>query len=111
MAALPRGGTALPQAVPHPLDPLTADEIAAAARIVRDERGLGPPARFVLEGGWRGASVPRRANLHTVAVYHKGKKAVTVLVLEGRNPSRGRLVQGLQAAHGEVEQVHLAMWG
>jgi hypothetical protein len=63
----------------------------------------------LLEGGLRGASVPRRATLDTVAVYHK--KAVTVLVLEGRNPSRGGLVQGLQAAHGQVEQVHLARWG
>jgi primary-amine oxidase len=31
----------------HPLEPLSADEIAAAAAILAGERGLGPAARFV----------------------------------------------------------------
>ena len=35
--------------VPHPLDPLTADEIRQAAAIVRRERGVGE--------GWRFASI------------------------------------------------------
>jgi primary-amine oxidase len=35
--------------VPHPLDPLTAEEIRQAAAIVRRERGIGD--------GWRFASV------------------------------------------------------
>ena len=37
---------AMPAAA-HPLDPLTTDEIAVAARLVREARGLGPSARFV----------------------------------------------------------------
>jgi primary-amine oxidase len=45
--------------VPHPLDPLTADEIRQAADIVRRERGVGP--------GWRFASIelkePDKADL------------------------------------------------
>ncbi len=31
----------------HPLEPLTAEEIAAAARLLQTERNLGPTARFV----------------------------------------------------------------
>ncbi len=38
--------------VPHPLDPLTADEIRQAAVIVRRERGVGE--------GWRFASIELR---------------------------------------------------
>src|SRR3984957_16312759 len=45
--------------VPHPLDPLTADEIRQAAAIVRRERGVGE--------GWRFASIelgePSKADL------------------------------------------------
>ncbi|WP_018330660.1 primary-amine oxidase [Actinomycetospora chiangmaiensis] len=33
--------------VTHPLEPLTADEVAAAAAILKEARGLGPMARFV----------------------------------------------------------------
>ena len=33
--------------VTHPLEPLTADEIATASSILREARGLGPSARFV----------------------------------------------------------------
>jgi len=33
--------------VRHPLDPLTAEEIEAAARILRQDRGLAASARFV----------------------------------------------------------------
>ena len=31
----------------HPLEPLTADEIGAAAALLRAEQGLGDSARFV----------------------------------------------------------------
>ena len=31
----------------HPLDPLTAEEIEAASRILRQDRDLAPSARFV----------------------------------------------------------------
>ncbi len=43
------GATAVASAttVSHPLDPLSAGEIALAARAVREARGLGPSARFV----------------------------------------------------------------
>ncbi|GLZ51072.1 primary-amine oxidase [Actinomycetospora sp. NBRC 106378] len=33
--------------VAHPLEPLTADEVSAAAAILKEARGLGPTARFV----------------------------------------------------------------
>ena len=39
--------TAARTTITHPLDPLTADEITHAARIVRDAQPLGPRARFV----------------------------------------------------------------
>ena len=45
--------------MPHPLDPLTADEIRQAAAIVRRDRGVGE--------GWRFASIelkePAKADL------------------------------------------------
>ncbi|WP_041781991.1 primary-amine oxidase [Mycolicibacterium chubuense] len=42
----------------HPLDPLSADEITAAAAILRRERGVGaPPAPGGPELGWRFASI------------------------------------------------------
>ncbi len=43
------GATAVASATTasHPLDPLSAGEIALAARAVREARGLGPSARFV----------------------------------------------------------------
>ena len=49
--------------VPHPLDPLTADEIRQAAAIVRRERGVGE--------GWRFASIelkePSKADLPSLS--------------------------------------------
>ena len=36
-----------PTSVRHPLDPLTADEIASAVAILREQRRLGPRVRFV----------------------------------------------------------------
>jgi primary-amine oxidase len=36
----------LPGSVPHPLDPLTADEIRRAARAIRDQKGAGDSWRF-----------------------------------------------------------------
>ena len=36
-----------PTTIPHPLDPLSPDEIRAAARIIRAAQPLGPSARFV----------------------------------------------------------------
>jgi Cu2+-containing amine oxidase len=37
-----------PPAVAHPLEPLTADEVARAVRILRSERQLGDAMRFVI---------------------------------------------------------------
>ena len=59
----------------HPLEPLTSDEIAAAAELLRAERGLGPTARFVFVTlhepsksdllGWNpdAAPLPREAHI------------------------------------------------
>ena len=63
--------TAVP-ATTHPLEPLATEEVAAAARILKDEKGLGPSWRFVFVmlheppkpavRGWQpGAAVPREA--------------------------------------------------
>ena len=42
------GHDAPPPAVPHPLDPLSADEIRAAAAILRSQAELTPATRFVM---------------------------------------------------------------
>ena len=41
------GGQGSMVGVRHPLDPLTAEEIEAASRILRQDRGLAASARFV----------------------------------------------------------------
>jgi primary-amine oxidase len=61
--------------VPHPLDPLTADEIRQAAAIVRRERGVGD--------GWRFASIelrePSKADLPALeAGRRSGREALVV---------------------------------
>jgi Cu2+-containing amine oxidase len=33
--------------VTHPLDPLSADELASAVDVLRSERGLGEETRFI----------------------------------------------------------------
>ena len=69
-AAGPESGR--PEPTRHPLDPLTADEIAEAARIVRAARAIGASYRFVtialaeppkpaLRGYEAGQSTPREA--------------------------------------------------
>jgi primary-amine oxidase len=42
------GHDAPPPAAPHPLDPLSADEIRAATAILRSQAGLTPATRFVM---------------------------------------------------------------
>ena len=57
--------------VRHPLDPLTAEEIAAASRILRRDRGLAASARFVYvtlrepakDAVLRGEAVEREAHI------------------------------------------------
>jgi primary-amine oxidase len=61
--------------VPHPLDPLTADEIRQAAAIVRRERGVGD--------GWRFASIelkePSKADLPALESGRRtGREALVV---------------------------------
>jgi primary-amine oxidase len=48
---------------PHPLDPLSADEISLAVEILRRERGVGPRWRF----GWIELDEPLKQTVHAFA--------------------------------------------
>ncbi|HZC29112.1 MAG TPA: primary-amine oxidase, partial [Gaiellaceae bacterium] len=97
----------------HPLEPLTADEIAAAAGILRDELGLDERARFVfimlheppkdaIHSWTPDASVPREAE---VIVRERGRMGVLeaiVSLMEGK-VVRSERRQDVQAPISEEE--------
>jgi primary-amine oxidase len=70
------------ETVTHPLQPLTADEIAATSALLRELKGLGPTARFVFVSlhepprsavlGWSGEPLPREAH---VVLYERAERA------------------------------------
>lgn len=89
----------------HPLEPLSADEIAAASAILRDARGLTAAHRFVFVAlheppksavlGWPGVAPPREAH---VVLYERGTRATyeAVVSLTGAAVVSWTLVEGVQ---------------
>ena len=92
----------------HPLEPLSADEITAAAELLRTERHLGPTARFVfitlreptksdlLRWNPDAAPLPREAH---IVVYERGARATyeAVVSLSERSVLSWHAVDGVQA--------------
>ncbi len=92
----------------HPLDPLAADEIRAAAELLRAERGLGPGVRFVsvtlheppkdvVRGFAAGDAIDREA---FAVVFDPGAGATyeAVVSVTARELRAWRLVPGVQPA-------------
>jgi primary-amine oxidase len=94
--------------VGHPLEPLTADEIRAAADILRAERGLGPSARFVFVElheppkaavlAWSATDEPLPREAHVV-LYERSERATyeAVVSLTDRSVTSFAAVPGVQA--------------
>ena len=96
------------RAVTHPLDPLTADEIARTVAVLRERRGLGDEARFVdialrepekdeLARYTDGAATPREA---AVVVLDRAAQTTheAVVSLDDGAIRSWSLVPGVQAA-------------
>ena len=96
----------------HPLEPLTADEITAAAALLRTERHLGPDRPLRLHHAARAAEadllrwnpdaapLPREAH---IVVYERGARATyeAVVSLSERSVLSWHAIEGVQAAdHG-----------
>ncbi len=79
--------------VPHPLDPLTADEIRQAAAIVRRERGVGD--------GWRFASIELK----------EPSKADLSALESGRRSGREALVVCWDRADGQAYRAVVSLTG
>ncbi len=79
--------------VPHPLDPLTADEIRQAAAIVRRERGVGE--------GWRFASIELK----------EPSKADLPALESGRRSGREALVVCWDRADGQAYRAVVSLTG
>ena len=79
--------------VPHPLDPLTADEIRQAAAIVRRERGVGD--------GWRFASIELK----------EPSKADLPALESGRRSGREALVVCWDRADGQAYRAVVSLTG
>ena len=79
--------------VPHPLDPLTADEIRQAAAIVRRERGVGE--------GWRFASIELK----------EPAKADVPSLSSGRLTAREALVVCWNRADGQAYRAVVSLTG
>jgi primary-amine oxidase len=87
----------------HPLEPLTADEISAAADIVKAEQGLGADARFVFitlheppkAAVQAGETVPREA---FVVLYDRSRRATfeAVVSLADRRVTAWEHIEGVQ---------------
>ena len=81
--------------VPHPLDPLTADEIRQAAVIVRRERGVGD--------GWRFASIelkePSKADLPAL---ESGRRAGREALVVCWDRADGRAYRGTVSLTGDA---------
>jgi primary-amine oxidase len=100
--------TAETTAVTHPLEPLTADEVAQAARILKADRGLGPTARFVFIAlrepskdvvrafSPDGPPAPREAH---IVLYEKGERTTyeAVVSLTDESVTDWRAIEGVQA--------------
>ena len=94
--------------VTHPLEPLTADEIATASSILREARGLGPSARFVfvtlheppkaLLRAWSPGDDPLPREAHIV-LYERGTRTTceAVVSLTAREVVSFVEVPGVQA--------------
>ncbi len=94
-----------PTAVAHPLEPLTADEIAAAGALLRELKDLSASARFVFVAlhepskdavmGWDGEPLPREAH---VVLYERGERATyeAVVSLTERAVTSWTRVEGVQ---------------
>lgn len=90
--------------VAHPLEPLTAEEVAAASAILKDVRDLGPTARFVFVHLHEpskadlasGRELPREAE---VVLYERGEKMLyeAVVSLTDRTVVDWRARPGVQA--------------
>ena len=92
----------------HPLEPLSADEIAEAARLLRDARGLGPSARFVFVElhepakaavlAWSPGDEPLPREAHVV-LYERGERTTydAVVSLTDREVRSFTAVPGVQA--------------
>jgi primary-amine oxidase len=92
----------------HPLEPLTADEIAAAAGLLRESRNLGPTARFVFVTlhepakadlvAWTPDSAPIPREAHIV-LYERSERATyeAVVSLTAGEVVSWRAVEGVQA--------------
>ena len=100
--------TAETTAVTHPLEPLTADEVAQAARVLKADRGLGPTARFVFIAlreppkdvvrafSPDGPPPPREAH---IVLYEKGERTTyeAVVSLTEEAVTDWRAIEGVQA--------------
>ena len=94
--------------VTHPLEPLTADEVATASSILREARGLGPSARFVfvtlheppkaLLRAWSPGDDPLPREAHVV-LYERGTRTTceAVVSLTAREVVSFVEVPGVQA--------------
>src|SRR4051812_1495357 len=94
-------------ATTHPLEPLTAEEIEAAAAILREGRGMGDEARFVFIGlhepakdmvrGWSpGTPVPREAHIVLRDRSDRSTNEAIVSITDGKVLSYER-IDGMQA--------------
>ncbi|MDT7579306.1 MAG: primary-amine oxidase [Pseudonocardiales bacterium] len=95
-------------AVAHPLEPLTADEVAAASSILKETRGLGPSSRFVFVtlheppkaqvAAWTPGDDPLPRQAHVV-LYERGARTTSeaVVSLADREVVSFAEVPGVQA--------------
>ncbi|MBJ7521718.1 MAG: tyramine oxidase, partial [Solirubrobacteraceae bacterium] len=91
----------------HPLDSLTAEEVSAAARILKEQQGLGDEARFVsvvlhedksiLRGWGEGETVPRAAFIVLRNRLDRGTYEA-VVDLTNETVLRYELMEGVQAS-------------
>ncbi|MEV0637468.1 primary-amine oxidase [Streptomyces sp. NPDC050619] len=108
-AATGPGETTGPEGPAHPLEPLTASEIAAAAELLREARGLTPAARFVFVTlheppkaqvlAWRpGSGEPPLPRAAFVLLYDRGERRTyeAVLSLTTREVLSWRHIEGVQ---------------
>jgi primary-amine oxidase len=90
----------------HPLEPLSAEEVSAAAALLRELKNLGPSARFVFVTlhepskstvlSWTGEALPRAAD---VVLYERTDKTTyeAVVSLTDRAVVSWKAVPGVQA--------------
>jgi primary-amine oxidase len=91
-------------ATAHPLEPLTAEEIAAASALLRERAGLGPDARFVFVSlhepakadvaAWSPGQAPPRREAEVV-IYRRGARSTHRAVV---SLSAGELVSWQEVA-------------